>query len=382
MADIGLNQKISAGSREFHLQTSTLVEDGMIRTEVFEKGRVLFVANHQFERRGSDNQSGAESRVRQFVDKFHQSIIEEIDSLFEISEKIMNENLPAAHEKLGQVFLYSHIFDKAERHFQRALDQESTRYSSYVYLARVYYMQKSYHPAYEILEKLRQQGIKYPDLFNLLGLVMLAKSNFRQAMIYFKEALKKNPGYIEAYYNLAETILTRLTSLLRTNAETEHKQSLGFLRAILKKVEQNGDIDDRMHSAQVLKALQTMDASKALQLMRERREQQFLRKVPPEVIGYKFFLRLLYSETEMSKSAMESYERQISESLQQNPAFPDLWHYLALIHLMQCRQHFLDGLDNFREATRINPQFEKALKNLRLVENDGREFLQMIKGIV
>ncbi|MEZ4762759.1 MAG: hypothetical protein R3C26_06000 [Calditrichia bacterium] len=24
-----------------------------------------------------------------------------------------------------------------------------------------------------------------------------------------------------------------------------------------------------------------------------------------------------------------------------------------------------------REATRINPQFEKALKNLRLVENDG-----------
>ena len=112
MEDIGLNQNIVVGSREFHIQTATLLEEGFVRAEVFEKGRLLFVENSRYERREPESNKGAETRLKKVVDQVHQTIIEEIDSLFETSERIFEENNPLPHEKIGLVFLYMHIFDK------------------------------------------------------------------------------------------------------------------------------------------------------------------------------------------------------------------------------------------------------------------------------
>jgi tetratricopeptide (TPR) repeat protein len=376
-----LNQKISAGNRQFHLQTTTMVEAGLIRTEVFEKGQVLFVSVHQYERRNTEQPANAERRIRRIVEQFHQSIIEEIDSLFEISDKLIDQNLPSAHEKLGQVFHYLHIFDKAELHFKKAIEFDPERYSSYVYLARVYFLQKRFHAGLEILQKPLAQHVTYPDLYNMLGLIFMEKERYREALTHFKAALQRNPKYIEPYFNMLETILARFNGKLNP-AQEAHVKSQKLIRSIIRQIEQHGDAVDRNQCAVVAKALAKNAGPKALALLREFRDKRMSRKEPPEVIGYKFFLRLLYADAPMSILAMENYERQIQDALAQNPAYPDLWHYLGLIHLMQCRQYFLDGLDHFREATRINPQFEKALKNLRLVENDGREFLQMIKSIV
>ncbi len=381
MADVGLNEIIKTASREFHLQTSTLVDEGVIRTEVFEKGQILFVVNHQFERRTPVQADSAESRLRHMVDKFHQSIIEEIDSLFEISEQVFEEENPVAHERIGQVFLFTHIFDKAEKHFTKAIELDPERHGSFVYLGRCYFMQKRYNRAEKILSQILDRKIKYPDLYNMVGLVMMKKEDFRQALQYFKEALKQNAAYVEAYFNLAETILYRVNTLKEKRRIEDLKQSIKFLKIILKKIDDYGNVDDRNHCSLTKKALVKLDTYKALMLLREYRENAYIRNTPPEVIGFKFQLRLLYSAEEMSTEVLENYEEEISRALQKNPSYPDLWHYLALIHLMQCRHYFLKGLDNFRDATRINPQFDKAVKNLRLVENDGREFLALIKTI-
>ena len=40
---------------------------------------------------------------------------------------------------------------------------------------------------------------------------------------------------------------------------------------------------------------------------------------------------------------------------------------------MQCRQHFLDGLDKLPEATRINP-IRKSAEKFAIGENDVRIF--------
>ena len=381
MADVGLNEATQIGSREFHFQTSTLVDEGVIRTEVFEKGQVLFVMNHQYERRSPSQTDGADSRLRHLVDKFHQTIIEEIDSLFEISEQVFEEENPVAHERIGQVFLSTHIFDKAEKHFLKAIELDPGRNGSFVYLGRCYFMQKRFNRAEKILSQILDRKVDYPDLYNMMGLVMMKKENFREALQYFKQALKQNATYVEAYLNLAEAILHRIDIQKQKRKITDLKQSVKFLKIILKKIDDYGNVDDRNHCRLLKKALVKMDTHKALMLLREYRENAFIRNTPPQVIGYKFQLRLLYSAEEMSTEVLENYEEKISQALQKNPSYPDLWHYLALIHLMQCRHYFLKGLDNFRDATRINLQFDKAVKNLRLVENDGREFLALIKTI-
>lgn len=382
MADIGLNQNITIGSREFHVQTATQVDDGSIKAEIFEKGRILFVEEHHYERRTVSDIQNVDKRLRKLVDGFHHSIIEVIYSLFEISEKLMESDSAAAHEKLGMVFLYMHVFDKAEKHLLQAIDHDPQRYSSYIYLARCFYHQRRYNQAYELLVNLVKNQVHYPDMYNLMGLVLMANKNFAHSFNHFKEAIKINPRYTEAYLNLAEALLLRMGFMTDGNKANEINKNIEFLKLILKKVEKIGTVDDRKVVTQISQALQKAGPKKALSILHDYREKHYLRRIPPEVIGYEFYLRLCYSKEEMNSDVLKMYEEKIMSALEEHPTFPDLWNYAALVHLMQCRFYFLQGLDNFREATRINPQFEKARKNLRLVENDGREFLSLIKAIV
>lgn len=384
MADIGLNQNVEIGSRQFHIQTVTNVDEGTVRSEIFEEGRLLFVEVQHYERRDPAQNTGAEPRLRRMVDQFHQSIIAGIDNLFEISKVIFQEDKITSHLKIGAVFLYMHIFDKAEVHFKRCIELKPDHYESRIHLARCYLLQKRLNKAHETIAGLLEKKVEYPDLFNLNGLIMLEKKKFVNALQNFQQALKLNPSYTEVYVNLAEALLRRIGTILSgtgTN-EGEVKRTINFLRAILKKIEKVGNIEDRELVNQLIVAINRSGIKKALAMLHDYRDKNYIRRIPPQVIGYEFYLRLRYSDEEMSLDTINSYEEQISCELKKNPEFPDLWNYIALIHLMQCRFFFLKGLENFREATRINPNFEKAKTNLRLVENDGREFLLLINAIV
>jgi hypothetical protein len=101
----------------------------------------------------------------------------------------------------------------------------------------------------------------------------------------------------------------------------------------------------------------------------------------PEIVGYEFYLWLRYLPDRLDVEKLLYFEDKFTKTLADNDDYADMWNYLALIHLLLCREHFLKGLQNFKEATRINPQYTKAKNNLRLVENDGREFLSLIKAI-
>ncbi|MCK4892926.1 MAG: hypothetical protein KAT07_03110, partial [Calditrichia bacterium] len=79
MADIGLNQNITIRSRQFHFQTATNIEDGIIRTEVFEKGRLLYAQDHRYERRESESPEGGELRMRLILDQLHKRIISRLN---------------------------------------------------------------------------------------------------------------------------------------------------------------------------------------------------------------------------------------------------------------------------------------------------------------
>lgn len=382
MADIGLNQNFQIGSHEFHIQTVTNVEGGFVRSEIFEKGKILFVEIKNYERRDTKENKGAEPRLQRMVDQFHQSIIEEIDSLFEISKKIFEEEKVSYHLKIGAVFLYMHIFDKAESHFKRCIELDPDHYDSRIHLARCYLLQKRLNQAYDTISGLLNKKLEYPDLYNLIGLIMLEKKQFINALQYFQQALKKNPTYTEVYLNLAEALLRRLNVIISDKNDEEFKKTVDFLKVILKKIEKVGNIEDRDLVNQLMLAINKSGIKKSLAILHEYRDRNYIRRIPPEVVGYEFYLRLRYADEEMSLDVINNYENQISNELKKNPDYPDLWNYIALIHLMQCRFFFLKGLENFREATRINPNFEKAKNNLRLVENDGREFLSLINAIV
>ena len=381
MADIGLNQNISLRNRKFHFQTATNIEDGIIRTEVFEQGRLMYAQDNRYERRGSGNPEGGESRLRQSLDQFHRSIITSLKAYFDISDILQTVDNAVSHYRLGAIFLSLHIFDKCQQHLLKCISLDPKFYSAHIALARCYFYQKNYKDSEEILQTLVKTEIPYPDLYNLLGMVMLEQKNYIQCLNHFRNAVKLNQKYKEAYFNIAAAIFKRI-SYLRTQDKGEDVQkNLDFLNVILNKIDKVGNNDDRAIVAELRKAFAAKNFGKIQTLIYDYRHRLFYQRMLPEIIGYEFYLWLRYLPDRLDIEKLLYFEDKFTKTLADNDDYADMWNYLALIHLLLCREHFLKGLQNFKEATRINPQYTKAKNNLRLVENDGREFLSLIKAI-
>lgn len=382
MADIGLNQNISIRNRKFHIQTATNVEEGTIRTEVFEQGRLLFAENHTYERRTSDNESGGEQRLRKVLDDFHQSVISSVETFFEISRILENQNHIISHYRLGAIFLSLHIFDQSEHHFKRAIEIDPKFYSAYIALARCYFYQKKIQEAGDLLETPVKADVKYPDLFNMWGMVLLEQKKYIHALNHFRHAIQLNPKYKEAFFNIASAIFRRI-ALLRSQKKTDEiKRNLQFLNAVLNKIYKIGNEEDQSLVKQVKQAFVKTNFAKIQSLIYDYRNKLFYQRIAPEIIGYEFYLRLMYQPEGLDTSTLTLFQQKISKILAENADYADMWNYRALIHLLLCRDYFLKGLENIKQATVINPNFKKAKSNLRLVENDGREFLSLIKAIV
>jgi tetratricopeptide (TPR) repeat protein len=52
-----------------------------------------------------------------------------------------------------------------------------------------------------------EENIKYPPLYNALGLVYMKRNNIGRALPYFRQAVQLDPNFVEARMNLATTVL-------------------------------------------------------------------------------------------------------------------------------------------------------------------------------
>lgn len=382
MADVGLNSNLTLDHRQFHIQTSTNIEEGYIRSEIFEQGRLLYLERYDYERRHQKDAKLLEKRIQQLTDYFHRTILEELEALFFISERVHQDGDPRSHERLGLIFLYLHIFDKAEEHLQKAAAVEDHLYSSSVYLARTYFMQRKYQQAATTLAKLLGKNVPYPDFYNMFGLIALERKQFLQALQYLKQALRLNADYLEAHINLIRVLLRRVQLLRATSHREDVEKVVHFLKIIVQKLQKLATGDVLEFSKKLGDMIGRSMLNKAVGYADDFYEERFIRRFPPELIGYQFYLFLRYYSDEITFDLLQRFEDRMQTAVENSPDYPDLWYYLGLIHLMQCRYYFLQGKDYFNEATRINPNFEKASKNRRIIENDSREFLALIKAIV
>ena len=90
----------------------------------------------------------------------------------------------------------------------------------------------------------------------------------------------------------------------------------------------------------------------------------------------------MYGGKGLSRWALKKFERDLLNVIGIQEDYADLWNSLGIVHLIQCRNLFLQALGEFNQALEINPKFEKASKNRKLVENDGKEFLILLKEIL
>jgi tetratricopeptide (TPR) repeat protein len=70
-------------------------------------------------------------------------------------------------------------------------------------IGKQYFESRQYSQAENHFRRIIDNGGKYADVFNMLGVISHAESRFSEAMKFFVEALKINPNYTEATLNLA-----------------------------------------------------------------------------------------------------------------------------------------------------------------------------------
>ncbi len=345
---------------------------------------MLFVEIDRYERRQrSEEVPRLESRLRRMVDDFHQKVISRFQTFFELSRIIMKEDHAVSHRRLGAIFYTFHIFDKAQQHLLRAVDIDPDDPNNHIFLARCFWGQKRLRDALHTLEPLVRNGVEYPDLYNFIGLLLLEQKNYLKAFDQFRHAIKLNSRYKEAYANLGTAILERIRFLqMDPRKEEEITKNLDFLVLLFQKLRKISSSTEKPFVSGILRELRGKNVARAQSLLHDFRQKFYFQKIPPELIGYEFYLILRYLPDRLTRETLKDFEKKFTEILKQYPNYADIWNFLALNHLMLCRDHFLEGWKNFEEATEINPRYQKAQKNLRLVKNDGREFLSLIKAVV
>ncbi len=82
--------------------------------------------------------------------------------------------------------------------------QESTKQA--LALGREHYERGEFESAVDHLEQVVDSGVRFADVYNMLGLIYHSRDDFGAACDAFRNALTINPGYTEAALHLAVTL--------------------------------------------------------------------------------------------------------------------------------------------------------------------------------
>ncbi len=381
MSDIGYNDNIVVEGRKFHIQTASSLKKGAARCEVFEEGRLITTQVVEFERRRASDEESMEQRIRRIVSDLHQETVGEIDLMFQIADKVKKLRHAPSNIKLGLLFLHNNLMKDAIQQFETALSIDPDSASALNNLGLAHILSGQNIKAVNYLKHALEKGRPYADIYHNLGLAYLNQKQHFNALQNLQEALRLNPNYSKAQYNLA---VVYLESILADKSDTKmpppsirlERAQYQLMRLTDAEIPEFNSIYSKLDEA-----LKNSEIESALELLVHNRDKIF----PSEVlglIGMDFYLKFMYGGKGLNNKIIKKFERRLSNAIDKHPNYADLWNNLGVVHLIQCRNLFLQALNEFDKALEINPSFNKALKNKKLVENDGKEFLILLRAIL
>lgn len=373
MDNLGLNNDVLVGGRKFHIQTSYSATHHTISGKVFNEGEVVDSKDVAVE------PSLPQAEIRHRLEEVHQQLITEMEVLYYINEKVRTVKHAPSANKLGLLFLQKKLVSEAIEHFKLALDLDPTYSEVFVNLGKAYLLEEAFDDAIDILERGVQQAPQYADLQNYLGIAYLYKEKFDRAVQHLQEALSLNQNYLGAQYHLGVARLAKFTDT-ENGGEQAINGQLQEALDMLEEARQKAVNHDIPHFDKVMQLVQEKAYKEAVD--------EFLLSKPRETlkqfsdIENEFYLKFMYGGKGKDDGYISEYVEQLKEILRKHPDYADVRNNLGVANLIQCRNLFLKSLEEFRTALKINPNFKKAEKNLKLAENDGKGFLILLRAIL
>lgn len=367
MESIGLNSDLLIRGRRFHVQTSLCGETGELSATVFEKGRIV----ERVTRRLAETASAEEAQ--QEAAALHREASDGVRMLFDLCDKLRELKHAPSHNRLGLLLLRRGFLEEACEQFRLAIELDAKVPEYYKNLGDVYMAQKQYGLAVAAYQRGLDGGPSYADLHRALGRAYWAMGSRDKALAHLQEALTLNPRYGGALLDMATLLLERL---VRQKAGTAPVQVEEVAELTRKASRHRAGESERLTEA--LHALHHGRLKQALELLH-------LASVgdnpSPEQVEQELLLRLVLCGSN-DGGAVDRLVGQLERLTAQHAKYADLHNSLGVAYLIQGRNYLLRAAEEFKEALRINPRFRTAKRNLRLVENDGRGFLILLRTLL
>ena len=374
---LGHNSDIYVGGCRFHVQTAYFPGNRKVTSQIFDSGRIVDQKEVLVDTRISVTSLGKKLKA------IHQEMTSEIEMLFKIKERVNRIKHPLSYTKLGLVFLQKNLFDAAADSFKRAIELDPNSPDAYSYLGLAYLRKNNFQEAEDVLLKGLQLAPQYADCHYYLGLVYIGQKKNVEAIQIFEKALKINHQFFQAILGI---VLALLSSLDPDAGKDDSR-----LPDIGVRIKQ---VHDRLqyllesssvynNSSQIVNALKYIKKKLFAESVAEIQGLHFEKQREQGCyFENEFYLKFLYGGKSRDDAFVKSYTDKLDTSIREHPGYADLHNNLGIAYLIQCRNLFLKALDEFRTALKINPNFKRAEKNLKLSENDGKGFLILLRALL
>ncbi len=370
MEAMGLNSEIIAGGKKFHIQTSIVEPGNKIISNVFDEGRVIM--KRELPVNGENDDS-----INQMINNLHKDVTSELELLFYISEKVQTIKHAASNNKLGIVFSNKQLNDEAIKEFRKAIEIDPDFIEAYKNLGDVYLKMNQFDDALNILKQGLEKQPDYPDLHNSLGMVYLKQERYADAVAEFNTALAKNSYFAKSHLNLSIAMLQSIQKAADDDQLPDVEKRKEIAISHLQIVENFIDSDRLIEAYQ---CYDDGDLEKTIAVLEDVNRDHYATLGID--IEHEFYLKFMFGGKGKDDKFIQDHIRKLKELINKYPKYADLRNNLGIAYLIQCRNLFLNALEEFRQALKINPGFKKAAKNLKLAENDGKGFLILLRAIL
>ncbi|MDZ7271191.1 MAG: tetratricopeptide repeat protein [candidate division KSB1 bacterium] len=366
---VGLNSDVVANGRRFHVQTNFQPDTGELTASVFEDGRLV----ERLVRRKATTLTLEELQAE--VAGLHQEASERIQQLFLLHERLHKLGHAPSHNRLGLALLRRGFYEEARQQFEQAIALEQNEPDYHKNLGDVYLAQRRYSKAVECYRASLALGPHYADVHTALGRAYLELGRVEDALAHLRQAIVLNNKFGRAHLELALALLQKMIKRKEVPSPAKLDEVAGHLRQALR---YHGGDSERLTEA--LHALQRGAFPQALEFMRLAGMGRTVDS--PTVREQELLLRLITESSGEEVAAVDELVGELERLTAQHEGYADLHNSLGVAYLIQGRNLLLRAAAEFKKALRINPRFQTAKRNLRLVENDGRGLLILLRTLL
>ncbi len=365
-----LNTRLATGDKEYLIQTINDASGRKVLSSIFSDGQLLDTFEESF-----DRELGLEE-LKKLVNTTHEDRRRELEQLVDMYRNAGDNDDPRSLDYIGQALFFKHMYLEAAKLFDKAVRIDPDFHEGWCHLGQVQFALNLYTEACQTFARAVELRPAFADYHNNLGEAFMALDSCKRAVIEFDEALKLNIYYGEAYLNqgLAYMLnaIRREDFNLFANQEEMTRNAIDKASVIMPDI-----VDQDFREGQ--KFFEQGNLEKAFAKFLACREKR--RRLKTSETS-NFYFKFMLGSDQLNEKIISRRIKYLQNAISNNPHYADLHYELAVAFTMLGRFIHGKAIDEYKKALSINPDFERARKNLKLAENELKGSDVIIQAIL